>query len=218
MGEAFVHRDDGTVESHCDYLKNLRILVVDPSPFMRRTVVGVLRFFGCLDYRESSDGATALEMMRTWVPDIILTEYAMTPLDGVDLTRILRTEKSELRFVPIVMVTAWSEGWRVCQARDAGVSEFVVKPFSAKGLMLRILEAVFHQRPFVEAATYSGPDRRRRLADGEALPQRRTTDMTRRDSVSQEDADRLIAGEALISGRVFKGNAQKPVARDLEPA
>jgi len=208
MARPLSHRDDGLTESSYDYLKNVRLLIIDPSPFMRRTIVGILRFFGCIDYREAADGAQALELMLTWQPDIILTEYAMDPLDVVDLTRILRSERSDLRYVPIVMVTAWSEAWRVSQARDAGVSEFVVKPFSAKGLMLRILETVLHPRTFVIAPHYAGPDRRRRLRDGDHVPHRRESDgvlvqrpPVAKGHVSQEEADRLMAGEDLVTPR-----------------
>lgn len=224
MGGELIRRDDGQRVSQYDYLQHMRILVVDPSSFMRRTIVGILRFFGCTTYREASDGASALELLRTWQADMILTEYAMDPLDGVDMTRVLRAEAGDLRYIPIIMVSAWSEGWRVCQARDSGVTEFVVKPFSARGLMLRILEPALHPRQFVLAPHYVGPDRRRRLADRPEAPTRRRGDPelaeqrapVPRGHVTQEEADRLIAREGLLVDRPRPGTGATPTARAAE--
>lgn len=186
------------------YLRNVSFLVVDPSAFMRRTVIGILRFFGATDIREAADGAVALQILQGFTPDIILTEYLMEPLDGLDMTRILRRDPAPAkRFVPVIMVTSWSEVWRVRQARDVGVTEFVVKPFSARTLMLRVQEVIANPRAFVRATGYFGPDRRRRAADERRgrVALRRAGDPCHPAAghATQEEADALMAGGRIAA-------------------
>jgi DNA-binding response OmpR family regulator len=77
-------------------------------------------------------------------------------------------------FVPIIMLTGHSEKRRVTAARDAGVTEFLAKPLSAKALYERIVNVVVNPRPFVKTRTYFGPDRRRNAGAGTyAGPERR---------------------------------------------
>jgi DNA-binding response OmpR family regulator len=66
-------------------------------------------------------------------------------------------------YVPIIMLTGHSEKKRVVSARDAGVTEFLAKPISAKSLYERILNVVANPRPFIRSKTYFGPDRRRNI-------------------------------------------------------
>ncbi len=149
-------------------LTDVSALVVDRNPFSRRLLINIIHSFGCTRYREASDGADALKVLRSFTPDIIFTEYSMTPLDGVELTRMVRNEPERLRrFTPIIMVSAYSEAHRVIAARDAGINEFVVKPYSARSLIARISEVILRPRPFVRVNAYFGPDRRRRSADWE---------------------------------------------------
>jgi DNA-binding response OmpR family regulator len=76
-------------------------------------------------------------------------------------------------YVPIIMMTGHSERKRVTAARDAGVTEFLAKPISAKGLHQRILNIVANPRPFIKTKSYFGPDRRRSVNAGYSGPERR---------------------------------------------
>ena len=94
-----------------------------------------------VDDRE--DGATALEMYSHYVPDIVITDWAMPIFDGLELAQMIRQPESKGNpYAPIIMLTGHSEKRRVTVARDAGVTEFVAKPISAKGLYQRILNVV----------------------------------------------------------------------------
>ena len=184
------------------YLKGVSILLVDANPFMRRIMGSVLRLFGATEICESADGAAAFEDAKRFVPDLVITEFAMTPVDGLELARLLRrSEATPNRYVPIIMVTAYSEVHNVVAARDVGVNEFVIKPLSGRSLMTRIEQVVENARPFVDIPSYFGPDRRRRRKAGFAGPDRRGE--TRPDPpppgrpVDQEQADRIIAGENI---------------------
>jgi DNA-binding response OmpR family regulator len=76
-------------------------------------------------------------------------------------------------YVPIIMLTGHSEKKRVIAARDAGITEFLAKPISAKALYQRILNIVVNPRPFIKTKTYFGPDRRRNVGPNYAGPERR---------------------------------------------
>lgn len=87
----------------------------------------------------------------------------MDPMDGIEFTKLVRTAKDgRNHFVPIIMLTGFAQLERVIQARDAGVTEFLAKPFSTESLYSRIVSIVDHPRAFIRCKTYVGPDRRRR--------------------------------------------------------
>ena len=87
----------------------------------------------------------------------------MEPLDGLDFVRLVRTGgDSPNPYVSIIMLTGHTELNRVLEARDSGVHEFLAKPISAKKLYSRIKAIIEHERKFIKAGRYFGPDRRRR--------------------------------------------------------
>ena len=108
------------------------------------------------------------------MPDIVITDWAMPIFDGLELTRMIRQPGANANpFVPIIMLTGHSEKKHVMAARDAGITEFLAKPLSAKALYERILNVVMNPRPFVRTKTYFGPDRRRGVVSNYTGPERR---------------------------------------------
>src|ERR1700694_2317454 len=152
----------------------LRFLVCDDNPHMRRILRTLLHSFGAREVYESEDGATALEMYSHYVPDIVITDWSMPIFDGLELAQMIRQPESKGNpYAPIIMLTGHSEKRRVTVARDAGVTEFLAKPISAKGLYQRILNVVANPRPFIKTKTYFGPDRRRNNSNAYIGPERR---------------------------------------------
>jgi len=140
----------------------LRFLIVDDNNHMRRIIRALLHGFGAREAYEAEDGASGLEAFSSYSPDIVITDWAMPIFDGIELTRMIRQpDTSPNPYVPIIMVTGHAEKKRVLEARDAGITEFLVKPISAKALYQRIVSVVAMPRPFVKTATYFGPDRHR---------------------------------------------------------
>jgi CheY-like chemotaxis protein len=140
----------------------LRFLIVDDNNHMRRIIRALLHGFGVREAYEAEDGAAGLEAFSSFSPDIVITDWAMPIFDGIELTRMIRQpETSTNPYVPIIMVTGHAEKRRVTEARDAGVTEFLVKPISAKALYQRIVSVVMLPRPFIKTASYFGPCRRR---------------------------------------------------------
>lgn len=144
-------------------LEKLKILFVDDNQHMRALVKTVLRALGVKDIKEASDGDDALLKLRDYPADIVICDWAMQPLDGVDFTRRIRTEKdSPNPYVAVILLTGHTEEARVMEARDAGIDEFLAKPVTAGKLYQRICSVIGHRRPFVNTDTYFGPNRRRR--------------------------------------------------------
>jgi two-component system chemotaxis response regulator CheY len=151
----------------------LKILLVDDNHHMRVLLTEILRAIGVRQVFEANDGAEALQIMRGHQIDIIMTDLAMQPLDGIDFVRQLRNSPdSPNPMAPVIMITGHSTSRRVAEARDVGVNEFLSKPVTARGVLVRIAQVVDHPRSFVRTADYFGPDRRRK-ADPSYNGQRR---------------------------------------------
>ena len=158
-------------------LQSLNILLVDDNQHMRAITSAILQSAGIRNIREVSDGAMALDCLRDHAIDLAIVDFNMFPLDGVEFTRLVRNSPDSANpYLPIIMMTGHSEKSRVYEARDAGVTEFVVKPITAKAILDRIQAVIFRPRPFVKADSYFGPDRRRTGASGHKGPLRRSTD------------------------------------------
>jgi len=150
----------------------LRFLIVDDNSYMRRIVRTLLHGFGTREVFEAEDGAAGLESFSHNLPDIVIVDWSMPVFDGIQLSNMIRKpDTSANPFVPIIMMTGYAERSRVFQAREAGVSEMLVKPISAKSLYTRIERVVLNPRPFIRSENYFGPDRRH-LAKPESTTER----------------------------------------------
>jgi CheY-like chemotaxis protein len=158
-------------------LQALQVLLVDDNQHMRAITSSVLQSAGVRKVREAADGTAGLEILREQAIDLAIVDFNMFPLDGVEFTRLVRNSPDTTNpYLPIIMMTGHSEKSRVYEARDAGVTEFVVKPITAKAILDRIQAVIFRPRPFVKTDGYFGPDRRRTAATGYKGPLRRSTD------------------------------------------
>jgi DNA-binding response OmpR family regulator len=152
----------------------LRFLVIEDNPHMRRILKALLAGFGSREIYEAGDGMGGMEAFAKFTPDIVIIDWAMPMLDGLDFVRMIRQPDSNASpFTPIIMLTGHSERKRVMEARDAGVTEFMVKPISANGLHRRILSVIASPRRFIRTKTYFGPDRRRSSSPTYTGPERR---------------------------------------------
>ncbi|MDE1937437.1 MAG: response regulator [Alphaproteobacteria bacterium] len=154
----------------------LKILVVDDNQHMRKLVITILQAFGTTQILEAEDGERAWTVMRDANPDVVLLDWQMPGMTGVEFARMVRTSpKTPNPFVPIIMLTGHTHIDHVRQARDAGVNEFLAKPVSVKAILTRLVSVIEHPRPFVRTATYFGPCRRRRGAAEYKGQERRST-------------------------------------------
>ncbi|KAF0110629.1 MAG: Chemotaxis protein CheYIII [Rhodospirillaceae bacterium] len=182
-------------------LERLNFLIVDDNKHMRALVKTILHALGSKNVTEAADGADAFKELRVFPADIIICDWNMSPLDGMDFVRLVRTGKdSPNPFVPLIMLTGHTELSRVMEARDAGVHEFLAKPISAKGLYSRIRSIIEHPRPFVRTSTYFGPDRRRRQIEWKGKERRRAVTQDKMGQINQIAKEHQ--GEALSQAEV----------------
>lgn len=160
-------------------LKALQVLLIDDNQHMRTIAAAILQSAGIRSIIEVSDGSAAIVALRQNPIDLAIVDFNMAPMDGVEFTRLVRNSPdSPNAYLPIIMMTGHSEKHRVMEARDAGVTEFVVKPITAKAVFDRIQAVIMRPRPFIKASAYFGPDRRRSTPSTYSGPMRRKDDQT----------------------------------------
>ncbi len=141
----------------------LSVLVVEDTLPMQQLVTSVLDVMGVGSLDTAVNGEEGFKTFIRTNPDIVIADWQMEPISGIELAEKIRNDKrSPNRTVPIIMMTGFSALPRVYQARDTGITEFIVKPFSAKDLARRLAHVVNKPRDFVETRDFFGPDRRRR--------------------------------------------------------
>lgn len=139
----------------------VKVLVVDDSRPMRSLIKSFLIGFGVKEMFEANDANEGYHTVKEVDPDIVITDWRMPPTDGIELVRQIRSdEDSPNPYLPIIMLTGFTELHRVKQARDAGVTAFLAKPISAAALYRRLCTVIDDQRPFVRVGDFFGPDRR----------------------------------------------------------
>ncbi len=142
--------------------RKLKILIVEDNLDIQQIIYDIIKKLGFGRADVAKDGKSAYEAFKRDKHDIILTDWEMEPVNGIELIeKIRRGPDSPNRFVPIIMITGYAAPKRVTVARDMGMTEFVVKPFTAEHIIKRITHVINHPRDFIETSTYMGPDRRR---------------------------------------------------------
>jgi CheY-like chemotaxis protein len=165
-----------------DDLSGLKVLVVDDHANTVRLIVDVLRAAGVGGVFAASDGLNARQALARQEPDILLTDWRMPLMDGLELTRsirqaaVARDHTVPNPAIPVIMVTGHRTAAEVETAREAGVNEFVMKPFTPAALLSRLQAVLTQPRSFIVSANYLGPDRRRKAEISYAGPLRRTSD------------------------------------------
>lgn len=143
-------------------LENVNVMVIDDNKHMSTLVTEILSALGIRNVCEVGDAARAFKELQHFSADVIIVDWHMQPLDGIDFVKLVRTAKDSANpYVPIIMLSGFTEYRRVVEARDAGVNEFLAKPISAKALYQRFASIIDNPRPFIRTKSYFGPDRRR---------------------------------------------------------
>jgi DNA-binding response OmpR family regulator len=160
-----------------DRLSRVRVLLADRDHRTASLVNRILFSFGFRRIDVATHGEEVLTNLRSRPYDLIITEWNMEPTDGVALVREIRSAREDKRIrrdIPIIMLTAYSEREYVEAARDAGITEFIVKPFTTRTISNRILQVIDNPRAFIETGDYAGPCRRRRETLPPGVQDRRT--------------------------------------------
>ncbi|MBN8522159.1 MAG: response regulator [Alphaproteobacteria bacterium] len=160
-------------------LSTTKILLVEDVPPMRALTASLLKIFGFRDILLAENGEEAFSLFKKDKPDLVITDWFMEPVDGMELIRKIRqSPESPDPYVPIILMTGFSGRAHIEEGRDSGMTEFLLKPFNARDLYSRIAQIIEKPRQFVDINDFFGPDRRRRRnvphkgTDRRALPDR----------------------------------------------
>ncbi|SMC09267.1 chemotaxis response regulator CheY [Nitratiruptor tergarcus] len=121
--------------------KNIRILVVDDAPMIRRILKNLLKEMGFSNIDEAEDGMVALQKLRSQKYDFVITDWNMPNLTGIELVQEIRKDPN-LKSLPIMMVTAEAKKENIILALKSGVNNYIVKPFTPENVKAKI-EAIF---------------------------------------------------------------------------
>ncbi len=156
-----------------DYdFERLNVLLVEDSPFIRSLLTNCLKILGVGGVSTMDHGGDAIDFLKlvhsdpmkagVMSIDMVISNWDMSPVDGMILLRWIRRHKdSPDRFLPFIMISAYSEKERVQEAREMGVSEFLTKPFTIESISQKLITTIERPRQFVHTGSYFGPDRRR---------------------------------------------------------
>lgn len=157
----------------------IKVLVADPVPAMAQLITGMLRAVGVRSIHETHAGDATMKDLMQAEYDVLLIDDSLKDVDAVQFVRQLRAcAECANRNIPIIMMAAAPGMQRISSARDAGVTEFLRKPFAPTHLEQRLKSIFGAPREFIAVENYSGPDRRRRTApyDGDDRRQSDTSE------------------------------------------
>ncbi|HTK86049.1 MAG TPA: response regulator [Patescibacteria group bacterium] len=166
-------------------LEKLSVLIVAESPQLRRLVISALQAHRIKIVLECGTGQEGFLMFCDKSPNLVLADWETGTMSGIELTRKIRSDAaSPDRKVPIILMLANNTGIEhIADARNAGVTGLLLKPFSAGDLIKHIHYAIDDRREFIETPGYTGPDRRTKPLPDYAGPMRRAADAVDKESV-----------------------------------
>jgi two-component system chemotaxis response regulator CheY len=123
--------------------KNINVLIVDDYKTMLRIIRNLLKQLEFDNVEEATDGAEALQKLRAGHFGLVISDWNMTPMTGLDLLKEVRAD-ARLKDLPFIMITAESKTENVVAAKQAGVSNYIVKPFNAETLKEKIEKVLAH--------------------------------------------------------------------------
>jgi len=143
-------------------LEQLKVLIVDDEPAMRKVTRALLQTIGVRNIHEANDGKSGLDAICMRAPDLVLLDWEMPSPNGPEFMRTVRSPgKFPLPDVPIIMLTGYSERSRVVEAVRLGVNEYLLKPVSSSALLARVVSILARPRRMIKQGEYYGPEPRK---------------------------------------------------------
>ncbi len=154
--------------------KNIKVLVADDDATIRLVIANIFRTLKVRECLPAVTGNEALEIYKQHKPDLILTDWQMQDMDGLDLCAAIRKlDRESGEATPIILMSGFADESGVKRAIELGVNEFLLKPFSVNDLAARVAYVIDNPRECVITPNYFGPDRRRRDIPAYDGPERR---------------------------------------------
>jgi two-component system chemotaxis response regulator CheY len=126
--------------------RDARFLVVDDFPPMREIVRTVLMEMGYTHIHEAIDGVAALQVLRSMPFDMLITDWTMPKMPGIELVKAVRSDPT-LAGLPVLMVTGEVKREQIVEATQAGVNGYIIKPFSARALTDKVNKILYGESP-----------------------------------------------------------------------
>ena len=203
-----------------------RVLIADPTPASARLFSDIMRDIARSHVWVAANLDRALKVAESCDPQLIVVEVGHEDLDGLTFVRKVRRSTWSCRQVPIITVTGAATAGAILAARDAGVHEFLRKPYSMKDLVRRLEAVTLRDRDWVEGVGYIGPDRRRfnsgeyagalkRRTDGSETPYQQKINQALkiiRAAVAAAETDPEQAMRAMVT----QANALQSIATDFK--
>ena len=120
----------------------MKVLIVDDYKTMLRILRNLLRQLSFSNIEEATDGSMALQMLRDQKFGLVISDWNMEPMTGIDLLKQVRGADKDYKDVPFIMITAESKTENVIAAKEAGVSNYIVKPFNAATLKAKLTSVI----------------------------------------------------------------------------
>ena len=117
--------------------KNMNVLIVDDYKTMLRIIENLLKQLGFKNVHQATDGSAALKILREVPCGLVISDWNMQPMTGLQLLKEVRADE-RLKATPFIMITAESKTENVVAAKEAGVNNYIVKPFNAETLKQKI--------------------------------------------------------------------------------
>ena len=159
-----------------------KVLVVDDFVFISDLVSSTLNEMGIGKVMKAENGVVAKERLNNYNLvqsvnniDVIILDWLMPEMNGPAFLKWLRGHEAEtIKFLPVIVCSAYTSTKFVEKARDLGATDVMVKPVSAEKLASRIQHVIEHPRPFIKSPDFFGPDRRRKIIEFKGTERRKT--------------------------------------------
>lgn len=156
---------------------NVSVLIVDGDYYSRILVKQMMRGFGVQEQHQAAKAEEAKDILTKTAIDLCLVEADLPDMLGTELVRWMRRRQEEtLRFMPVLLLTGYTQIKNIAACRDCGANGMIKKPFSPKTLFEHVAWAAASKKPYVESGKYIGPDRRFHTDPAYDGPMRRATD------------------------------------------
>ncbi len=181
----------------------LNVLTIDDNQTILNLLKQVLRALGVGRILQADGASAGLQYLDTNTIDIIICDLQMEPTDGFEFTRkVRRSESYRQPWMPIIILSGFSDINRILEARDAGATDFLTKPFAPSTLFKRIADVIERPRLFVQVDSYYGPCRRRKKSTDYSGPERRSSTEQTITDVAGERSETAPADDAQIKQAV----------------
>lgn len=118
--------------------KNMQVLIVDVHSPMRRIIRNLLNQIGFANIDEANDGQAALKLVGEKKYGLVISDWSMEPVSGLELLKSIRTSVNDNKAVPFIIVSSESKSDNILAAKEAGVNNYIVKPFNAETFKTKI--------------------------------------------------------------------------------